>query len=92
MVIFLSKGALNALYRGYKYLLKYYNEYINTCLLIYIGLGIYYCEKSSLNYSFDLFNDLSDLRLGFRVVVLYLYILFDLEVKLPFSFLYNKVY
>ena len=90
MVIFLSKSAFNALYRGYKYLLKYYNKYINTRLLIYIGLDIYYYEKSSLNYSLDLLNNLGNLCLSLRVVVLYLYILLDLEVKLLFGFLYSR--
>ena len=74
----------------YKYSLKYYNERINTCLLIYIGLGIYYYKKSSLNRSLDLLNNLGDLYLSLRVVVLYLYILFDLEVKLLFGFLYSR--
>ena len=90
MVIFLSKGAFNTLYKGRKYLLEYYNERTNTRLLIYIGLDTRYREKSSLNRSLDLLNNLSDLHLSLRIVVLYLYILLDLEVKLPFSFLYNK--
>ena len=86
------KGAFNALYRGYKYLFKCYNKCINICLLIYIGLGTCYYEKSSFNCSLDLLDDLGDLRLGLRVVVLYLYILLDLEVKLPFGFLYSRAY
>ena len=92
MVVFLSKGALNALRKGYKYSLKYYNEYTNTCLLIYISLGTRYCEKSSFNRSLDPFDDLGDLYLGLRVVVLYLYILLDLEVELPFGFLYSRAF
>ena len=92
VVIFLLEGAFNALYRGYKYSLKYYNKYINTCLFIYIGLDIYCYKKSSLNYSLDLLNNLGDLYFGLRVVVLYLYILLDLKVKLLFSFLYNRAY
>ena len=91
-VIFLLKGALNALYKGYKYSFKYYNKYINIYLLIYISLGIRYCEKSSFNYSLDLLNNLDNLYLGLQIVVLYLYILLDLEVKLLFSFLYSRVY
>ena len=63
---------------------------MNTRLLIYIGLGTRYYKKSSLNYSLDLLNDLGDLRLGLRVIVLYLYILLDLEVELLFGFLYNR--
>ena len=64
---------------------------MNACLLIYIGLGIYYYEKSSLNYSLDLLDNLSDLYLGLRVVVLYPRILLDLEVELLFGFLYGRV-
>ena len=90
-VIFLSKGAFNTLYKGYKYSLKYYNEYINTYLLIYIGLGTRYYKKSSLNRSLDLLDNLSKLYLNLQVVVLYLYILLDLEVKLPFGFLNGRV-
>ena len=84
------KGALNALYRGRKYLFEYYNECTNTRLLVYISLGTYCYEKSSLNRSLDLLDNLGDLRLGLRVVVLYLYILLDLEVELLFGFLCSR--
>ena len=86
------ESAFNTLYRRRKHLLKYYNKYINTYLLIYINLGTRYYKKSSLNYSLDLLDDLGDLYLGLRVVVLYLYILLDLEVKLPFGLLYSRVF
>ena len=71
-------------------MLKYYNERTNTYLLIYISLGTRYYKKSSLNCSLDLLNNLGDLHFSLRVVVLYLYILLDLEVKLLFGFLYSQ--
>ena len=49
-----------------------------------------YRKKSSFNYSLDLLDDLGDLRLGLRIVVLYPRILLDLEVEFPFGFLCNR--
>ena len=89
-VIFLSKGALNALYKGRKHSLKCYNKHTNTRLLIYVGLDTRYREKSSLNRSLDPLDNLGDLRLGLRVVVLHPRILLDLEVELLFGFLYGR--
>ena len=63
---------------------------MNARLLVYIGLGTRCYEKSFLNYSLDLLDNLGDLYLGLRVVVLYPYILLDLEVKLLFGFLYGR--